>query len=940
MAEPPPDDANARDEAEITDLVEAAMQAHFAGGEPQLASFCAGLVRHREAVQKRLSALRRLGLLGDAPPPEAAPFPERLGEFELIEPLGRGGMGVVYRARQLTLEREVAVKLIRPEQLYFPGVRERFQREIQIIARLQNDGVVRLHSFGEDRGIPWFAMELVRGATLAEVIVGLGKQRGRALRGDDLLRQLPSASPATAGETLFDGDWSDVALRIVERVALALDEAHQQGVLHRDIKPSNIMVTASGRVVLLDFGLAWSHGADQLTRSGAELGTIHYMAPEQFAGAAARVDERTDVYSLGVVLRELVTLRSAFEGTTVDEVARKVREGRHTPFHASSSSAVRDIETICLVAMDRDPQRRYASARLFARDLRCVLERRPIEAVRPGLGLRLRRFAERNRALSVAAGITLCALLATPLYVAWHEHGMRTELEQTNRHLAEQVQRADANLRLAADAINDTLAAVEDESVSSVPDLAPFVDRVLARSAGFLDSLARGNPAEPEARLRLAETLARAANVQWSFFDLPRTEPLFLRALELVQTSDVDSDRRDELELEIRLSLVWVQRLRAEDAVAAYEDALARAAQGGPFEARPLPIRRLVARCLERCGNLQYRGGLPRGREQIEAAARLREQIAVEAPSVLSHAEVAASARELSHECDMRKDAAGAERHRARLDQALDAAEACEGPVPGEDRDRLVSLLLQRSLELGTVPRAIEFLQRAQRHCRTVVDLQPSRMHWLDRWCDVSSRLAGALHRTGQRTEAVAVASDVLARLRGSLATWKNRSKLMLSFLHEVRLIGQIDAEERVAGVDVDALFDEAAAIVAGAEQAAGPRAATLDQAHRLFVDRARRRLRSGHVDAALADAREAARVLALAMAQGKVDRLRISQEPNACLLQVEALLRLQRVDDAAAVAQTLPSWPKDAFELAPSLRPFETDERFAATLTRVRARR
>ena len=940
MAEPPADDASARDEAEITDLVEAAMQAHLAGGEPQLAAFCAGLTRHREIVQKRLSALRRLGLLGDAPPPEPAPFPERLGEFELIEPLGRGGMGVVYRARQLTLEREVAVKLIRPEQLYFPGVRERFQREIQIIARLQNDGVVRLYSFGEDRGIPWFAMELVRGATLAEVIVALAKQRGRALRGDDLLRQLPSASPATAGKTLFDGEWSDVALRIVERVALALDEAHQQGVLHRDIKPSNIMVTASGRVVLLDFGLAWAHGVDQLTRSGAELGTIHYMAPEQFAGASARVDERTDVYSLGVVLRELVTLRSAFDGTTVDEVARQVREGRHTPFHASSSSAMRDIETICLVAMDRDPQRRYASARLFARDLRCVLERRPIEAVRPGLALRLRRLAERNRALSVAAGIVLVALLAAPLYVAWHEHGMRTELERANRHLEEQVQRADANLRLAADAINDTLAAVDEENVSSVPDLAPFVDRVLARSAGFLDNLARGNPEDPQARLRLAQTLARAANVQWSFFDLPRTEPLFQRALELVQTSGGDADLRDELELEIRLSLVWVQRLRGEQAVAAFEEALARVARGGPFEARPLPLRRLVARCMERCGNLLYRGGLPLGRERIEASARLREQIAVEAPSVLSHVEVAASARELAHECDLRRDTEGAERHRARLDAALDAAEACAVAMASEDGDRLVSLLMQRSFELGAVPRAVVYLQRAQRHCRKMVDLRPSRMLWLDRWCDVSGRLAGALHRAGQRAEAVAVALDVLARLRGSLATWNNRSKLMLSFLHQVRLIGQIDAEERVPGVDVDALFDEATAVVAGVERAAGPRAAALDQVHRLFVDRARRRLHAGAVDEALVDAREAARVLALAMAQGKADRLAISQEPNACLLQIEALLRLQRVDEAAVVAQELPSWPKNAFELAPSLRPFESDERFAAVLTGLRTRR
>lgn len=249
----------------------------------------------------------------------------------------------------------------------------------------------------------------------------------------------------------------------------------------------------------------------------------------------------------------------------------------------------------------------------------------------------------------------------------------------------------------------------------------------------------------------------------------------------------------------------------------------------------------------------------------------------------------------------MRRDTEGAERHRARLDAALDAAEACEVAMASEDGDRLVSLLMQRSFELGAVPRAVVYLQRAQRHCRTMVDLRPSRMLWLDRWCDVSGRLASTLHRAGQRAEAVAVALDVLACLRGSLATWNNRSKLMLSFLHEVRLIGQIDAEERVPGVDVDALFDEAAALV---------------------------------------DAQQAARVLALVMAQGKADRLTISQEPNAFLLQVEALLRLQRVDDAAAVAQTLPSWPKDAFELAPSLRPFETDERFAATLTRLRARR
>src|SRR5262245_17289730 len=123
------------DDEEITSLVDAAMQAHLEGGDTGLEEFCRGLDRHREVVLKRLSALRRVGLLGDAPT-EAPSVPERLGDFELLEPLGRGGMGIVYRARQLTLEREVAVKLIRPEQLLFPGVRERFRREIAIVAKL------------------------------------------------------------------------------------------------------------------------------------------------------------------------------------------------------------------------------------------------------------------------------------------------------------------------------------------------------------------------------------------------------------------------------------------------------------------------------------------------------------------------------------------------------------------------------------------------------------------------------------------------------------------------------------------------------------------------------------------------------------------------------------------------------------------------------------
>ncbi len=930
------------EEAEITDLVDRAMQAHFEGGDSAMAVFCDGLERHREVVVKRLSALRRIGLFGDAPPAAAAPvFPERLGDFELLEPIGRGGMGVVYRARQVTLDREVAVKLIRPEQLHFPGVRERFRREIEIVARLQHEGIVQLYSFGEDRGIPWFAMEWIRGVSLAHVIDRLAKSAGTARTGADLHTCLFDSAPGRDPAALFEGDWVDVALRIVERAAVALDQAHQQGVLHRDIKPSNIMVTASGRVVLLDFGLAWTPAADRLTRSGAELGTIHYMAPEQFRGAEAQIDERTDVYALGVVLRELVTLRSVFSGTTIDEVARQVREGLYAPFTGSRSSLRRDVETICLVAMDRDPKRRYPSTRLLARDLRCVLERRPIEAVRPGWSVRVRRFAQRNRALATAAVISAVVLLATPVVVALREHDLRIEIQEANHHLVDEVARGDRNLRLAADAINETLRAIEDEQISSVPDLKPFVENALTTSSAFLDSLARSNPADPEARLRLAQTLVRAANVQWSFFDLARTEVLFQRALELVLTSAGNAEHRDALELDLRMSLVWVRRLRAEGAVAAYEEAIARAAAGGPYESRSLHMRRLIARCLERCGNLQYRSNKAsdrvRGRELIEASSRLRERIAAEEPSVLAWAEVAGAARELAAESALRKDVAEANRHRERMDAALDAAETVGVSMTIEDRERLVSILLQRSHELVEGPRAMACLQRAERHCLAMILARPSRLHWIDRWADISGRLARLQHRSGYAQDAIATTVGVLQRVRGAMSTWANDDDLIRDFMSHARALAEYAAGLPDSTVDGGGMLDEAAALTTRLEKLPVRRAVTFDQGHRVFLDRGRRLLKAGQSEAALADGRDGERLLGLALAAAAVDRVTIINEPGVFLLQVEALLRLGRADDAATVVQRMPAWPTSGFDAAPSLREFESDPRFAPALERLR---
>src|SRR5690606_32092732 len=218
------------------------------------------------------------------------PFPERLGDFRLLERLGGGGMGVVYRAEQVSLRREVALKLVRPDQLYFPGTRERFRREVAIVAGLSHPGIVPVYAFGEEDGLPFFAMEYVRGATLAETLDALRGGTFGPAGGEAIAAAIAARSASAddgAASAMFEGAWEQICTRIAREIAEALEHAHRRGVVHRDVKPSNVMVTSSGRVMLLDFGLSSTSGSERITRSGSVLGSLAYMAPEQLRGAEA-----------------------------------------------------------------------------------------------------------------------------------------------------------------------------------------------------------------------------------------------------------------------------------------------------------------------------------------------------------------------------------------------------------------------------------------------------------------------------------------------------------------------------------------------------------------------------------------------------------------------------------------------------------------------------
>jgi hypothetical protein len=277
-------------------------------------------------------------------------LPSRFGDYELLEELGRGGMGVVFRALQISLGREVAIKMILRGQLAQSAERDRFQAEAQAAAKLDHPGIVPVYEVGEIEGRPYFSMKYIRGTTLAQRLAD---------------GPLPSRE---AAKLLLD-------------VARAIHFAHEKGVLHRDIKPSNILIDEKGVPHVTDFGLAKQISDEpSLTKTGAILGTPAYMAPEQAAGNRGQVGPTSDVYSLGVVLYHMLTGRPPFQGASPVETVLMVLEQDPVPPRLLNQNADRDLEMICLRCLQKPTDLRYNTAAALARDLDAYLNDESISA--------------------------------------------------------------------------------------------------------------------------------------------------------------------------------------------------------------------------------------------------------------------------------------------------------------------------------------------------------------------------------------------------------------------------------------------------------------------------------------------------------------------------------------------------------------------------------
>ncbi len=464
---------------------------------------------------------------------------ERLGDYTIRERLGQGGMGVVYLAREAKLERDVALKIVRPDLLLFGHGRERLRREVDAIARLKHANILPVYSAGEEAGVPFFTMEFVEGCTLSEVLGYLNRRRPAELTAAALSAAIEELARNTSGERAgrraqaqFGSTWTEASFRIALGVAEALEHAHERGILHRDVKPSNVMLTRDGRVLLLDFGLAASSEPSELTLTGFPVGTLPYMAPERLRGDAEASGMKGDIYALGVMLFELLTLRSPYLAANAEVLRQRILEASPPSIRSLNPQVPWDAETVCLTAMDRDPARRYASAGALAEDLANVLEHHPIRARRPGPLLRARRFTERHPVASVAAALGLL-LFAGATSFAVVQASTNRRLRTANQ--AKETALGDAKTALARkDEINRILSNMirapnpwEPDPINPVTQDTKVVE-VLDRAREQL--LEQGRELDPAVEIEVGGLLG----VTYSTLLLPdRAEPLLLRTCAL-----------------------------------------------------------------------------------------------------------------------------------------------------------------------------------------------------------------------------------------------------------------------------------------------------------------------------------------------------------------------------------------------------------------------
>ena len=501
------DEAREPDEDTILgEIMDEFIDAVREGRTPPLNQYVA---RYPELEPDIRDLLPMVAMVEHNPPSEVAAelqdskIPSQVGNYEILAQIGRGGMGVVYRARHIELGREVALKILPTSALADSVSEQRFQREARAAAALHHTNIVPVFEVGQQDGVHFYAMQFIEGLPLNQVQSELQDLRSGSIarpechRETDLLlaglTEKPGSphSSSTANLSAASTDtrnlqaWFRGIAEAGIQIADALEYAHQRGIVHRDVKPANLLLDSRGTVWLTDFGLAQTE-EDGFTRTGEFVGTLRYMSPERFVG---KCDFSSDIYALGATLYELLTLRPAFEARDRLQLIDQIAKLDPTPPREIDRRIPIDLETIVLKALEKEPERRYATAGAMLEDLRRFRDGEPIVARSVTRWERAAKWVRRRPTVSALIALVVLTGTAGFGFSTWQWREAVAERDQK----AEAQSRAEDNLQKARDAVLAMLTQVGDKRLRNIPHMEKLREQLLEEALEFNRSLVRSS---------------------------------------------------------------------------------------------------------------------------------------------------------------------------------------------------------------------------------------------------------------------------------------------------------------------------------------------------------------------------------------------------------------------------------------------------------------